>query len=152
MMETMKRKYNIRNLDDLQARLSSLKMQNDMQAEAIVADGKAYLKQFTPAYLFKRHLNPSNLLKADEELHISSSIMSLILPFVMNNTLFKGSGIITKAVVGLASGKIGKTLDAENIANAFATVKSWFTGKKKKAAKPEVAYVDYGIPPDSETY
>jgi hypothetical protein len=147
----MKRKYDIKNLDELHAVVGSLKAQNDIQGQALIKDAKNYLQQFTPANLLKKYATPSNFMKADDKLNITSSLMSLVLPFVMNNTIFRGSGMITKALVGLASGKMGKSLDAEHLSNAFNSVKSWFKGfgKKKKAA-PIV--VDYGIPPDSETY
>ena len=144
------RKYNINNLEELHAMVHSLKIEGDLQAQALVADGKLYLKQFTIGSLIKKYATPSAFLKVDDKLNISSSIMSLVLPMLMNSTLFRGSGIITKAIVGLASGKVGKTLDAEHLSAIFNSVKSWFGGKKKKE-KPD-GYVDYGIPPDSETY
>lgn len=144
------RKYNINNLEELHAMVCTLKLESDLQAEALVNDGKTYLKQFTIGSLIKKYATPSAFLKVDDKLNISSSIMSLVLPMVMNSTLFRGSGFITKTLVGLASGKVGKTLDAEHLSAIFNSVKSWF-GPKKKKDKP-VGYVDYGIPPDSETY
>ena len=57
---------------------------------------------------------------------------------------------MTKAIGALVSGKVGQSLDAEHLSGIFNMVKSIFTGKKKKEEK--VAFVDYGIPPDSETY
>ncbi len=77
--------------------------------------------------------------------------MSLVLPFLMNSTLFRGSGFLTKTLVGLASNKVGKSLDAEHLSGLFNSVKSFFGGGKNKKEK-STAYVDYGIPPDSETY
>ncbi len=145
------RKYNINNLEELHAMVHSLKIESDLQAQALVADGKVYLKQFTIGSLIKKYATPSAFLKVDDKLNISSSVMSLVLPMIMNSTLFRGSGIITKALVGLASGKVGKTLDAEHLSAIFNSVKSWFGGSKKKKEKP-VGYIDYGIPPDSETY
>ena len=75
----------------------------------------------------------------------------MVLPFVMNSTLFRGSGFITKTLVSLASNRVGKSLDAEHISGLVNSVKSWFGGNKRKKDK-STAYVDYGIPPDSETY
>jgi len=145
------RKYNINNLEELHATVAALRAESDMQAEALVIDGKAYLKQFTIGNLVKKYATPSSFLKVDDKLNISSSVMSMVLPMIMNNTLFRGSGIITKTLVGLASGKVGKTLDAEHLSAIFNSVKSWFgVGKKKKEKRP--GYVDYGIPPDSETF
>lgn len=149
----MRRKYNIKNLEELQAALSGLKAEYTMQGEQIAADSKGYVKQYSIKNLTKKYFTPSNLLKADDQLNISSKVMSFLLPVLMNNTLFRGSGFITKTLVGLASSKMGKSLDAEHLTGMFSTVKSWFGGAKKKIIRPKpVGYIDYGIPPDSETF
>lgn len=145
------RKYNINNLDDLHVMVSTLKAEHQLKGDLLLKDTKGYLKQFTLGGLIKRYATPSAFLKMDDKLNLSSSIMSMVLPFLMNTTLFKGSGFLTKTLVGLASNKVGKTLDAEHLSAIFNSVKSWFSGKKSKDEKiPQ--YVDYGIPPDSETY
>lgn len=146
----MSKKYEINNLQDLNVRLISLKVDYKMQEEIIKDDVKIYLKQFTFGSLIKKYATPSAFLKVDDKLNISSKLMSMALPILMNSTLFKGSGFITKALVGLATSKVGKTLDAEHISAIFNTVKGLFTGKKKKEKRP--GFVDYGIPPDSEAY
>ncbi len=145
------RKYDIKNLEELHAMVCQLKAEHTLQGEMLVKDVKIYLHQFTPGAVIKKYAAPSALLKVDEKYNISSTIMSWVLPLLMNSTLFRGSGILTKAVVGLASGKVGKALDAEHLSAIFNSVKSWFTGAKKKKVKTE-AVVDYGIPPDSESY
>lgn len=145
------RKYNINNLDDLHVMVSTLKAEHQLKGDLLLKDTKGYLKQFTLGGLIKRYATPSAFLKMDDKLNLSSSIMSMVLPFLMNTTLFKGSGFLTKTLVGLASNKVGKTLDAEHLSAIFNSVKSWFTGKKSKDEK-RPQYVDYGIPPDSETY
>ncbi len=121
-----------------------------MQEVILKEDVKVYVKQFTPVHLIKRFLTPSSLIKADDKLNISSSLMSFLLPVLMNSTIFRGSGFITKTLVGLATSKVGKTLDADSLSSIFNTVKGLFTSKKKKQRSS--AYVDYGIPPDSETF
>ncbi|MNY01256.1 hypothetical protein D3C86_1337790 [compost metagenome] len=147
----MNRRYNINNLEELHAMVSSLKAEHQQKGDRLLKDTGIYLKQFTIGGLIKKYASSSALLKIDDKLNISSSLMSMILPFIMNTTLFKGSGFLTKTLVGLASNKVGKTLDAEHLSAIFNSVKSWFTGSKTKKEKvPQ--YVDYGIPPDSETY
>jgi len=141
--------YNIRNLKDLQAKKLELKVDYTLRETMLKADGKAYLKQFTISSLVKKYLTPSNFLKADENLNISGTVMSFLLPFLMNNTLFRGSGLITKGLVRLASGKLGKSLDIEHLSAIFNSVKGWF-GKSK--SRKERKFIDYGIPPNSETY
>ncbi|MES2455065.1 MAG: hypothetical protein V4594_05980 [Bacteroidota bacterium] len=145
------RKYNINNLDELHAMVCVLKDEHTLQGERLLGDTKTYLKQFTIGGLIKKYATPSELFKVDDKFNISSTVMSWVLPLLMNSTLFKGSGILTKAVVGLASGKLGKSLDAEHLSAIFNSVKSWFGGDKKKKEKG-AEYFDYGIPPDSETY
>jgi len=145
-----KNKYPIRNLHDLQARMLGLKVEYTMQEVILKEDVKVYVKQFTPGHLIKRFITPSSLIKADDKLNISSSLMSFLLPVLMNSTIFRGSGFITKTLVGLATSKVGKTLDADSLSSIFNTVKGLFTSKKKKQRSN--AYVDYGIPPDSETF
>jgi hypothetical protein len=145
------RKYNINNLDELRATSKALKAEYMMQEVVITSDVKVYLKQYTVKNMIRKYITPSTLFKADEQLNVSSKVMSFLLPVLMNNTLFRGSGFITKALVGLATSNVGKTLDAEHLSGIFSSVKSWIGGKKKAKVRP-VGYIDYGIPPDSETY
>jgi hypothetical protein len=145
------RKYNINNLDELRATSKALKAEYMMQEVVITSDVKLYLKQYTIKNMIRKYVTPSTLLKADEQLNVSSKVMSFLLPVLMNNTLFRGSGFITKALVGVATRNVGKTLDAEHLSGIFNSVKSWIGGKKKAKVRP-VGYIDYGIPPDSETY
>jgi hypothetical protein len=145
----MKSYKNIRNLNDLQAKKLELKTEYTLKQNMLKTDAKAYFKQFTLGALIKKYATPSNLFKVDDKLNLSGTAMSLILPLFMNKTLFRGSGFLTKAIVGLASGKLGKSLDAEHLSAIFNSVKGWF-GKKQE--KKDKKFVDYGIPPDSETY
>lgn len=130
----------------------SLKAEHELKGELLLKDTRGYFKQFTLGGLIKKYATPSAFLKIDDKLNLSSSIMSMVLPFLVNSTLFKGSGFLTKTLVGLASNKVGKTLDAEHLSAIFNSVKSWFGGSSKKKAETTPQYVDYGIPPDSETY
>lgn len=145
----MSKRYNIQNLEQLHQKIVELKVDYKLKEDRLVHDLHEFSQSFTPAAIIKKFLTPSNLLKTDDALNITGNIMSVVLPFLMNKTLFKGSGFVTKLLVSLASGKFGKTLDAEHISEIINSVKSWFgSGKKKK----DVAFTDYGIPPDSETY
>lgn len=146
----MSKKYNIQNLHDLNVAMISLKVDYKMQEAMIKDDVQCYVKQFSPGTLIKKYVTPSAVFKVDDKLNISSKLMSMALPILMNSTLFRGSGFLTKTLVGLATSKVGKTLDAEHLTGIFNSVKGLFGSKKKKAKT--AAYIDYGIPPDSETY
>lgn len=145
----MMRHKDIKSLAELHLEISQLKNDYLIKEVKLKEDTKAYIKQFSPINLIKEFLNPTSLRKFDEKTNISGSIMSFLLPMVLNSTVFRGSGFITKGIAGLISGKVGKSLDADSLTGMFNTVKSIFTSKKKKA---DTKFVDYGIPPDSETY
>ncbi|TKC12508.1 hypothetical protein FA048_02505 [Pedobacter polaris] len=146
----MKKNYNsIRTLDDLHGEVYRLKADYKHRGVMLKEDSKAYISQFSIGNLIKKYATPSSFLKFDEKTNVSSKIMSIALPLLLNSTIFKGSGVITKALGALVSGKVGKSLDAENLSGMFNMVKSLFTKKDKKK---DVGFVDYGIPPDSETY
>lgn len=148
----MKINYNnINTLEDLHQQVQLLKADYAHKGEQLKVDTKAYIHQFSIGNLIKKYATPSSFLKLDEKTNISGKIMSVVLPMLLNSTIFRGSGIITKALGALVSGKVGKSLDAESLSGIFNVVKSLFTGKKPKAKK-DVAFIDYGIPPDSETY
>lgn len=145
----MKTNKNIRTLAELSAEVHRLKADYKQRGILLKADSKTYIKQFSLGNIIKRYATPNGLLKLDENTHLTSKIMSIALPMLLNSTVFRGSGLITKALGALISGKVGKSLDAENLSGIFNVVKSVFTKKDKKK---EAAFVDYGIPPDSETY
>lgn len=147
----MKTNKNIRTLAELKTEIQLLKVDYKQKGVQLKYDSKAYINQFSLSNLIKKYATPSGFLKFDEKTNISSKIMSIVLPMIMNSTLFKGSGLVTKALGALVSGKVGKSLDAESLSGIFNMIKSFFTGRKAKT-KNEVAFVDYGIPPDSETY
>ncbi len=147
----MKTNKNIRTLAELHGEIHRLKADYKQRGVQLSVDSKTYVNQFTLGNLIKKYATPSSFLKFDEKTNISSKIMSVLLPMLLNSTLFRGSGIITKALGALVSGKVGKSLDAEHLSAIFNVIKALFTAKKEKP-KQEVAFVDYGIPPDSETY
>jgi hypothetical protein len=145
----MKINKNIKTLDDLNAEVLRLKADYKHRGIVLKEDSKKYISQFSLGGIIKKYATPSGFLKLDEKTHLSSKILSVALPLLLNSTIFRGSGLITKALSALVSGKVGKSLDAESLSGIFNMAKSLFNKKDKKK---ETAFVDYGIPPDSETY
>lgn len=146
------RHKDIKSLAELEIEISRVKVEYQLKETQLKEDAKTYIKQFSPINLIKNFLNPQSLTKLDEKTNISGTIMSFLLPLFLNKTVFRGSGFITKSLAALVSGKIGKTLDAESLTGFFGKAKSLFTSLTSKRKKTDVNFVDYGIPPDSETY
>lgn len=148
----MTKNRDIKSLAELHLEISRVKSEYQLKETQLKDDAKAYIKQFSPLNLIKDFFNPKSLFKLDEQTNLSGSIMSLVLPMFLNKTLFRGSGFLTKSIAALVSGKIGKSLDAESLTGLFGKAKSLFTSLVSKKKKSDVNFVDYGIPPDSETY
>lgn len=147
----MKRNYSeIKTLEDLHKQVQLLKADYKGKGMMLKEDSKTYIKQFSIFNIIKKYATPNGFIKLDDKTHISSKIMSVLLPMILNSTVFRGSGLITKALGALVSGKVGKSLDAESLSGIFNVVKSLFITKKRDKEKEK--FVDYGIPPDSETY
>lgn len=146
------RNREIKSLAELQLEISQRKHEYLLKETVLKADAKAYIKQVSIFDIVGSLFKPQSLLKLDEKTNLSGGIMSLVLPLLLNKTLFKGSGFLTKSVAALVSGKIGKSLDAESLSDIFNKTKSVITSFLFKKKKKENTFIDYGIPPDSETY
>lgn len=145
----MKRDYrHIQTYEDLRAEQLKLKAICKAQERQLKADASLYVKQFTPGGFIKKLLNRGNVEKVDGAFNISGKLMSIVLPFFLNKTVFRGSGFITRAIVGLISNKVGGKIDLDNITGIVDKIKAWVKPKGKGITKE----VDYGIPPYSETY
>jgi hypothetical protein len=77
-----------------------------------------------------------------------TNVSRFILPILLNSSIFKNSGLITKAVVAIFSQKAAKKINTDSIISVVDKLKNMIKGKEH-TLKPAV---DYGIPPDSETY
>lgn len=84
---------------------------------------------------------------------IVTNLARVLLPIVLNTTLFKKSGFITKTLVTFLSQKAAKKVDTGAITGLTDKIKQWFVHKKEERdIRKAQRTPDYGIPPDSETY
>lgn len=148
----MRSNKNIRNLAQLQQELAFLKLSYEQKGSQIKVDTKTYIANFSIFNLIKKHATPSALLKFDDKTNIVGKLMSTILPLIINKTLFRNAGFITKILTGLGANKLGQSLDAQSLSGLFNRVKSLFTKKEKPENSQKLEFADYGIPPDSETF
>ena len=106
----MNNKYMINDLNGLKARQMALLAESDMHAEAVLMDTKTYVKDFSVGNLLKSDPKPPlnlKLKKPDSSALLSGKVLSLAVPIILNKTLFRGSGFITKAAIGMISSKAG---------------------------------------------
>ncbi|RZK76678.1 MAG: hypothetical protein EOO92_14250 [Pedobacter sp.] len=109
----MRNKYNFNTLEELKAKQLALKSESIMHGQAILLDAKTYANDFSVFDFIKPKPKPAlslALKKTDADSMLSGKILSYGLPLLLNKTLFKGSGIITKTIVGMLSSKTGAKL------------------------------------------
>lgn len=145
------RNNKIKNLPQLQREIAFLKQSYEEKGDILLADTKQYIHQFSILSIIKRYATPSGVIKFDEKTNIVSKLLSMLLPVLVNKTIFRNAGFITKILTAMGANKLGQSLDAQSVSGIFNSVKSLFA-KKEKKDKKDIQFADYGIPPDSETY
>jgi len=122
----------IKNIEDLRFEIARLKEKEMIQSAAIK-------KRFeSPSALFSTlwSIFP-NAGGADSEskagvfnLDIVQIISGFVLPFLLNNTLFKRSNSVVKALVDLASTRISQFINEDLISTVWTTIRNLIKGKK----------------------
>lgn len=67
-------------------------------------------------------------------------ISRFIIPLVLNKTLFRGSGFLMKALVGLASQKAANYVSSDTVTGVWDKAKGLLGGLFSKKAKPAPSY------------
>ena len=136
----------IRNIDALRAEISRLKESEKLQSVAIGQRFSSLSSVFsTVASIFPRS-NPATGSKGFFEQDIVSLLSRIVLPFLLNKTIFKNSNFLVKALVGVVSQKASSFINEETISILWDKVKGVFN--KKEEQTPE----HRGVPALSETY
>ena len=133
----------INNVSELREEIIRLRLIRDEQKEALGARFSSPGATFsTVLSLFPRSESKSkNDIFHQDFIGIISRIL---LPFTLNKTIFRKSNFLVKALVGIVSQKASYFISGDVISGVFSRIKSLFEKKDER--------VDYGIPPDSETY
>lgn len=145
------------SLSELQAEIDLLKVRNFEQEEALkeAATPTAIFSSLKSYFISGKNKSiTSELLSQD----IVSNIARVALPLFMNGVLFKRSGFITKTLVTFISQKLATQVNSNAVSGIMDKVKGLF-GHKKTTGTGFSNFgvvtkkkVDYGIPPDSESY
>jgi hypothetical protein len=133
----------------LQLEISRRQLECEQKGKQLQSDIFLYVDQISIFSLAGNLFKKKALLKADQKLHLSDNLISLILPLLVNKLVLRNSGALTKSIAALLTGKLSSLIDAKTIITVFNQAMAWMSGTKKKAAP---TFDDYGIPPDSETY
>jgi hypothetical protein len=137
----------IYNITDLRLEIERLKASKQIQEEAIAAHFKspgAIISTITHAFRGTAGDVKGSILGGQD---IYGLVSRVVLPFLLNKTIFRGSNFIIKAAVGLLSQKASEFVNEKNVVSIWDKIMSVIPKKKSKKVS-----VDYGIPPYSKSY
>ena len=146
----------ILNIDDLRAEVARLEVaRTEIETELKIEAQKITSKIEIPLlllrklnYFFGGSKDKSGSKSSEDWV---SSIFRVVLPLLLNRFLLPKSGFIVKSIIELISQTTAKTVNTDLMIELIEKVTQWIksTGSRNKK---EAEMVDYGIPPDSETY
>ena len=146
----------IQNIDDLRAEVARLEVaRTEIETELKIEAQKITSKTEIPLlllrklnYFFGGSKDKSGSKSSEDWV---SSIFRVVLPLLLNRFLLPKSGFIVKSIIELISQTTAKSVNTDSMIELIEKVTQWIksTGTTNKK---ETEMVDYGIPPDSETY
>lgn len=149
-------KGKIENIDQLRAEIRTLKIKC-AEDEIYFNQGIQKLKKLinAPSRFINNIFGFLGLSVEEKDNKHSDWVTSLgrvALPFLLNKTILRGRGIFFRTIVSLLS---QKTINAKNFNKDVLTswiddLTNWINSSIKKSKKKKE--IDYGIPPESETY
>jgi len=149
---------NIENIQQLRAQIKSLRLQQAEQELYFLKKKQSFKDAIESPFTFlkkigsflgfntpKQHgINPKN---ADWV----TSLARILVPMVLNKTLLRGNGLFLKSVLTLLSQRVinPQNVNQNKLSSLIDKASSWINSTLKSKKKPTI---DYGIPPDSETF
>ncbi|GGC46833.1 hypothetical protein GCM10011386_43770 [Parapedobacter defluvii] len=159
-METMRKESKIRNLDDLRLEIARLKTLAKEQEDYLSDQYRLFNDKVSAPVRFIKSLISwvpgadiaKNLFakgKKDEDW--LSKALRIGLPIVLNRFFLRRAGFLKRALVTLLSQQAAGALNKDRISSLISKVAE-FVRPAKRGRRVVRKAVDYGIPPDSETY
>lgn len=142
----------IRNITDLQDEIVRLKELTNEQGAVLKQRFNSPSAIFASVYsLFSGSPGSDGAGKSSVfDMDFVGLLSRILLPFTLNKTLFRNSGFIVKALVGLVSQKASRFINEESVTNIWDKAKSIFSNLIHK--KDEAPPAHKGVPAFSETY
>jgi len=98
-----------KDLDELKSRQAALNAEQSMLGKEIVAEVKAALVTLPVVSLLKP-ADPLRIIKVDGKINVPGKIFSYLLPIVVNQTLFRKSGFVTRIITAMIARRVGKRI------------------------------------------
>jgi len=154
----MTKESKIKNLDDLRAEIARLKMLAGEQEQYLSDQYRLFNNKVeAPARFFKSLFSwlpgadvaKGLFAKREEGGDWVSKALRIGLPVVLNRLFLRKAGLLKRAIVTILSQQAAGSLNKENVSSLINKLADFVrpSGKRRRHK-----HVDYGIPPDSETY
>jgi hypothetical protein len=148
---------NIQNIADLQIHIRDLEFQKaeheiylhqkvESLKEKIALPLKFY-KRITGMISGKPNSSKDGILDGDHKPDWINLLARVGIPFALNKLIFRKSGFIIKTLISLFSQSAITSVNKNNLASWVDKISGFIKSNTKKKR-----VLDYGIPPDSETY
>jgi hypothetical protein len=140
----------IKNITDLRSEILRLKEVEQQQSIALGLRFKTFSSTMsTLMTIFPRPVGSDGTKSSgffDQDL--VGLISRFVLPFTLNKTLFRNSGFIVKAIVGLVSQKASHFITEDSVVGVWDKAKAIFKNFTSKKEHEQTAHK--GVPPLSE--
>jgi hypothetical protein len=130
----MKTTLRLKNLDELKSKQASLKAEQVILEKEIIRNGKSTLINL-PTSRSLKPADPLKMLKVNGKINLPAKVFSYLLPQIINRTLFKRSGFLTKIIMALTARKIGKRIGPKIVAWLQGIMGSYYPKANRKQPK-----------------
>ena len=160
-MTMMRKESKIKNLADLRMEIGRLQKLAKEQEDYLGDQYRLFNdKLAAPAHFVKSliswvpgaDLMKGLFAKGNKSEDWLSKSLRIGLPVVLNRFLLRKAGFLKRAIVTLLSQQAAGALNKERVNGLIAKIADFIRPKKRKHNPVTQRKVDYGIPPDSETY
>jgi hypothetical protein len=148
---------NIKNIADLQIHIRELEFQKaeheiylHQKVESLkhsIAAPLNFYKKVMGIISGKPNSNENGILDGDQKPDWVTLLARVGIPFALNKLIFRKSGFIIKTLISLFSQSAITSVNKHNLASWVDKISGFIKSNTKKKT-----VLDYGIPPDSETY
>lgn len=142
----MKPKGMINNLDELRERRALLVAEQSVLGKKIVSDSGTALLALPVAVLTKP-ADPLTMVKVDGKVDIPAKVFSYLLPLLVNRTLFRRSGFVTRIVMGMIARRVGKRIGPKALRWLLRTIQNFIRNHRADAPRLPVHLRDYNRSP-----
>lgn len=127
----MDKKNKISNIADLELRIGTLQEENDALIDQIKS-GLTSVSTYLPTNYFTEGLSLNSLNDVAEQFNKKGFTLSLLIPYLLNNTVLRNKSAELKTFVASLFLLIGNHMNLEDVQKG---IKKLFSHKKKKKKK-----------------